>query len=390
MKKVLKMLLIIGLLSGCSNYRELNEIGLIIAIGIDLPQERETGYRVTYQVINPSQFSQNGAGNGIPVINYTVEAESFLESYRKASVIIPRENRVTHLSLIVIGEAVAREGLDLLFALAERGESRSTFPVFIARDTTAENILGVIEPVESNPTKSIISTSENNQKMYAISNVMPVYKAISLLADEGTNLLLSGVKLRKELKSPNQSENLQNIKPAVVEVSGLAMFKKDKLIGWYDGQFARTAHLIKSEVESTSFPIACSDNKRITFLTTGIKSSIKTVLKPKLTLEVNVSLKSNIGEVNCNIDISNQKEIEKLEKSLEEEIENQIKQTIQIAQGEGTDVFGFGNKLSKDDSAYWKKHKNEWQTIFSHADMDVKVDAVISNSGMLTDPYEIK
>ncbi|MEH6987600.1 hypothetical protein V7021_07105 [Cytobacillus firmus] len=88
MRKVISIMLIMGLLTGCSNYRDLNEVGLIIAIGIDLPQERESGYRVTYQVINPGYFSQNGTGNSLPVINYTVEAETFIEAYRMASLII--------------------------------------------------------------------------------------------------------------------------------------------------------------------------------------------------------------------------------------------------------------------------------------------------------------
>ncbi|WP_436372100.1 Ger(x)C family spore germination protein [Cytobacillus sp. BC1816] len=389
MRKAISVLLIIGLLSGCSNYRELNEVGLIIAIGIDLPKERESGYRVTYQVINPSYFSQNGSGS-LPVINYTVEAETFIEAYRMASVIIPRENRVTHLSLIIIGEALARAGMGLIFDVFERGESRSTFPVFIARDSTAEEVLGVVEPLESNPTKSIISTSENNQKMYAISEAIPIYRAISLLSGEGQNLMLSGVKLSQPLKSENQTANLQNIKPSVVEVSGLAMFKKDQLAGWFDGKFARTAHLITSAVESTSFPLACKGNKNITITTQGIKSDIKTELKPEPALIVNAKIRGNVTELECYLEISNNEEMIKLEKKFEKEAENQIRETITKAQELEADVFGFGKELSKDDPEYWKRHEKEWNTLFSNAEIDVNVEANISNSGMLTDPFKLQ
>ncbi|MDF2036131.1 Ger(x)C family spore germination protein [Cytobacillus oceanisediminis] len=390
MRKALSVLLIIGLLSGCSNYKELNDVGLIIAIGIDLPKERDSGYRVTYQVINPNYFSKNSSGSSLPVINYTVEAETFIEAYRMATVIIPRENRVTHLSLIVIGEALAREGLGLIFDVFERGESRSTFPVFIARESTAEEILGVVEPLESNPTKSIISTSENNQKLYAISRVTPIYRAISLLSSEGQNLMLSGVKLSNPLKSENQTENLQNIKPSIVEVTGLAMFKNDQLAGWFDGKFARTAHLINSAVESTSFPLACKGKKHITITTKGLKSAIKTELKPKPTLVVDTKIRGYIAELECYIKIGNEEEIKKLEKKLKEEAESQIRQTIKMAQDMETDVFGFGKNLSKDNPKYWKKHKKEWSTLFSNADIEVNVETKISNSGLLTDPYKLR
>ncbi|MBG9451485.1 hypothetical protein ABE67_19950 [Cytobacillus firmus] len=390
MKKVISVLLIMGLLTGCSNYRDLNEVGLIIAIGIDLPQERESGYRVTYQLINPGYFSQNGAGSSLPVINYTVEAETFIEAYRMASLIIPRENSVTHLSLIVIGEALAREGLGLIFDVFERGESRSSFPVFIARDTTAEEVLGVIEPLESNPTKSIISTSENNEKMYAISEIVPIYRAISLLSGEGQNLMLSGIHLNKPLKSQNQTDNLQDIKPPVVEVTGLALFKKDQLAGWFDGKIARTAHLINSAAEYTSFPLPCNSKKNMTVTTKGIKSTIKTELKPKLTLAVDAAIKGYIAELECYIKIDSDEEIRKIEKKLEDEAESQIRQTIKMAQEMETDVFGFGRKLSINNTNYWKKHKEEWNTLFRNADIEVNVNANISNAGLLTDPYKLQ
>lgn len=391
MKKIYTMLLSMMLLSGCSNYRELNEIGLIIAMGIDLSQEIDNGYRITYQVINPSQLSPTSTSTGIPVTNYTVDAKTFYEAFRMASIIIPRENSVSHLGLIIIGEEVARGGLNLVFDPIERGKrARTNMPVFIARGSTAEEVLGIIEPIESNPTKSIISTSENNQKMYAIAKIVPVYKVVSTLSSEGTNLLLTGIKLNKDLKSRNQTENLQDIKPSVVEVSGLAVFNKDKLISWYDREMARTAQLILSEVDSTSFPISCNENKEITFTTKRSKSTIKTVLKPSPTLQVNVTVISEIADTNCNIDIGKTKVLKNLENDLEKEIISQIKQTIQIAQDTGSDVFGFGNKLSKENPDYWKKHKKEWDTIFTNADVDVHVNASINNSGMLTDPYEIK
>ncbi|WP_338788421.1 Ger(x)C family spore germination protein [Metabacillus sp. FJAT-53654] len=391
MKKIYTMLICMMLFTGCSNYRELNELGLIIAMGIDRSQDIDNGYRVTYQVMNPSQLSTTGTSNGIPVTNYTVESKTIYDALRKASAIIPRENDVSHLALLVIGEEVARDGLNLLFDSFERGENARTYmPVFIARGSTAEDILGVIEPIESNPTKSIISTSENNQKMYSSAKVMPVYEVISALASEGTDLLLTGIQLNKDLKSRNQTENLQDIEPSIIEISGLGIINHNKLVNWYDREQARTAQLILSELKGTSFPISCDKNKHITFMTKGSNSTIKTVLKPSPTLQVNVTLNSEIGETNCIIDISKAKVLKKLENDLEKEITKQIKQTIQIAQDAGSDVFGFGNKLSKENPEYWKKHKNEWENIFTNAGVDVHVNTSIYNSGMLTDPYETK
>ncbi|MFP7296309.1 Ger(x)C family spore germination protein [Neobacillus niacini] len=390
MRKLSTLLFIIMLIPGCSNYRELNQLGLVIAMGIDISQNIDNGYRVTFQVINPSQLSPIGSPTGIPVSNYTAESETLVDAYRRASMIIPRDNDVTHLSLVVISEELARRGTNLVFDAFERGkQAKSTFPVFIARGTSAENVLGVVEPLESNPTKSVRSTSENNQKFYGIAKTMYLHEVITTISSEGKDLLLPGIKLNKKLTSKNQSDNLNNIKPSVIEVSGLALFKKDKLAGWYDGEMARNAHLILSEIETTSFPIPC-ENKYMTLVGKRSKGSIKTLLNPAPTLKVNLDLNTEISEINCNKDLTKTKVLADIEKDLEKELKRKVQETIQISQDTGADVFGFGTNLSKDNPGYWKKHKKEWNTIFKKAKVEVNVNASINDSGLVTDPYEPK
>ncbi|WP_175638634.1 Ger(x)C family spore germination protein [Metabacillus schmidteae] len=171
MKKLIIPLLIITTLTSCSNYKDLNEIGVITSLGIDKPIEHEKGYRLTFQVVNPNSFSNNSSSTtGLPLINYTMEGETLIDAYRKSSTIIPRENVVSHLSLVVISEEQARDGIYTIFDSFERGkQARPNMPVYISRETSAELLLSLIEPIESNPSKSIISTSENNKVMYGIS-----------------------------------------------------------------------------------------------------------------------------------------------------------------------------------------------------------------------------
>lgn len=124
------------LISGCSNYRELNELGVIIAMGVDQNDDPKQPYRVTYQVINPSGLSQTNTsgGQGLAVINYTITGKTLLEALGKSASVIPRENNTTHLSLIIIGEKLARNDLDLIFDGLDRGKySRVSIPIFIAR-----------------------------------------------------------------------------------------------------------------------------------------------------------------------------------------------------------------------------------------------------------------
>ena len=53
-KNKLCLLLIIFMLTGCYNYRELNDLAITTAFGID---KDENGYKMTFQVVNTKKSS---------------------------------------------------------------------------------------------------------------------------------------------------------------------------------------------------------------------------------------------------------------------------------------------------------------------------------------------
>ncbi len=393
MKKIIITFLMISTLTGCSNYRDLNEVALIIAVGIDKPIEQEKGYRVTFQVVNPSAFSNNASSNtGLPLINYTIEGDSLFDAYKKSSAIIPRENVVSHLSLIIIGEELAKEGIYTIFDLFERGkQTRPNMPIYIAKETSAEHLLSLIEPVESNPSKSIISTSENNKKMYGIAEAKPMFEIIEILSSEGKELTITGIRHSNENDEKDASGNLQKINPSVMEVDGIAIFNKDKLVRWLNGRIARTAQLLLSQAQSTSFPLTCGNNreeKLLTITTRHSKTHLSTKVKNgQILLNVRMSLKGEISEANCHLDYTDPTTIKDLEERLVKDVRSQIQEVFDLTQKQGTDIFGFGEKLSKSNPTYWKKHKHEWNDLYTEAKLSVKIEASIETTGMRVDPY---
>ncbi|MFD6440920.1 Ger(x)C family spore germination protein [Peribacillus sp. NPDC060186] len=382
------------LISGCSNYRELNQLGIITGMGIDQNDDPDKPYRVTYQVINPSGLSKSGSsgGQGPAVINYTITAKSLIEAYGKGSAIIPRENMISHLSLIIINEELARNGLDLLFDSFDRGKNtRKSIPIFIARGKTAEDVLGVIEPLEITPGKNIISTTKNNQKMYGSSNEVLVYETISALLSEGKDVSLPGISIRNDSQKAKQTGNFETTTPAILEAKGLAIFSKGKMVRWLDGEKARAANFVTSEINSTPVVLPCGDKGNVTITAIGVKSKIKTEIHHKQpVIYTSLNVMGETLETSCELDLSNPKLLKEFEKKMANELKKQIKKTINIAQKEKADIFGFGDALSRTNPAYWRQHKKNWNNLFSDAQISMKVNVNIINSGMRMEPYESK
>jgi spore germination protein KC len=390
---VLSALVICLFASGCSNYKELNEISVIVGIGIDQNDNPELPYQVTYQVMNPSAISptSSSGGKGLHIINYTVTAKTLLEAYQKVSATLPRKNYISHLSLIIIGEEFARNGIGQLFDFLEReNQVRTSIPVVIAHDITAEYLLSVVEPTELIPVKNIISTSQNNHEMYGISSEVQIYEAISALNSDGREMLITGINTSKRPMDSSQMKNLETATPSVMEVKGLAMFRKGKLVGWLYGELARSAQLVTSEIKRTPVVLPCSKYGDVTVLVKQVKSKLKTDIKNNQpVLHVSLTMLAEIRETTCKTDIGNSKVLKSLEEQMENEIKKQIKQAISVAQKEKADIFGFGDNLYLTNPVFWHQHKEEWDKLFSEARISVKVNGTIENTGMRTEPYNV-
>ena len=391
---LLRIAAICLLISGCSNYRELNELGVIIGMGIDHNDDPDNPYKVTYQVINPSGLAQTSTsgGKGLAVINYTVSAKTLVDAYAKASAIIPRENNISHLSVIIIGEELARNGLDLLFDAIERGKNqRVSIPVFIARGNTAEYLLGVIEPLEITPGKNIVSTTKSEQSDYGSTNEVLVYDTISALMSEGKDVSLPGISIRNDSKKAKQISNFESTSPAYIEAKGLALFRKGKMVRWLDGETARAAQFVTSDINRTDVVIPCSEKGIVTITAIRVKSKMKTKIHhEKPVIQTNLNVMGEMMETSCDLDMSNPKLLKEFERKMENELKKQIKRTISIAQKEKSDIFGFGDALSRTNPDYWRLHKKNWDNLFSDAKISMKVNVDIINSGMRIEPYKSK
>ncbi len=150
MKKCMFVLLILCLfLTGCWDRRELNELGIALALGIDKVEDE---YQVTAQVVVPSEIAMKTSTGRSPVTLFQAKGETVYEAFRKMTKNSPRKIYPGHLRMLVIGEDLAEEGIaDSLELLSRDWELRSDFFVVIAKDMTAGEVLNVTTTIESHP-----------------------------------------------------------------------------------------------------------------------------------------------------------------------------------------------------------------------------------------------
>jgi len=98
-------LLILFSLSGCFDYKEINDTAMVAGIGID--RGESAVYRVSVEVINPASGESGSPSSKI----FFEEGESVADCLKRLVNVTAKELRFSHCKLILFSEEVAKDGI---------------------------------------------------------------------------------------------------------------------------------------------------------------------------------------------------------------------------------------------------------------------------------------
>jgi spore germination protein KC len=80
------------------------------------------------------------------------------------------------------------------------------------------------------------------------------------------------------------------------------------------------------------------------------------------------------------MDLRKEKNLKKIESIINKTFKKEIDKTIKKVQKEyKSDIFGFGERLYKDNNSYWKKVDKNWNDTFSNMKYNIKTNIIIKN-----------
>ncbi|WP_368042008.1 Ger(x)C family spore germination protein [Lysinibacillus sphaericus] len=384
--KLIFLIFISIILTGCWSKRELNELAIVTAAGIDKTDE---GYEVSVQIINPSEIAPENTSGKSPVITYHATGESVFEAIRKLDTLTPRKAYFAHLNILVIGDSLASNGINQSIDLFARDpETRDDFSVIVSSSSPAKEVISVLTPLEKIPAKKILNSLRASEKALGTTLSVDIDQILQNFGRAGSSYILPTIEIIGEKDVDVENENVEKIStPTILKYSGLAIFKQDKLIGILSEKQSKTFNYIDNNVKSTLEIISCPD--KIGRLTTEITSSIAKVTgefkngKPKI--NIRLDLTQNVGQViKCNIDLSDNKTIEYINTNTEESVKMQIEETLEtIQQYYHTDIFGFGDVLHREDPKEWGVIKENWSNMFTELPVTVEVHVITQSVGAI-------
>lgn len=380
MKRIKFLILLLPLLSGCYNYRELNELGITTAVSIDY---KDNNFYVIAEVINPIKQQDASSSNNSPFVNYNSSSSSLQDAFRKVVLESPRQLYAAQLEIIVLSEEVVNNHLEeVLEYFARDPESRTEIKIIVAKTEDSTKAITLQTLLTSLSSSNIIKSLDLQSKVLGMAYPVTLNELLNMYIDPYLEVVLPSMTLYGNYEIGDEKENITTSSPkAIVKIDGSTITKDNKILGYLDLEESKILNLINGKLKETIIKMNYYDGY-IIFEPNRIKVSRELDIKNNI-IKINISGYSKTKEIQSNINAKDPKEIEKLNKALNMELEKKITDTFNsIREKYDTDVFGFQELYYRTDYKYFKENCTNWyEDIYPKIKLEVKANVRLYEKG---------
>ena len=380
MKRIKFLILLLPLLSGCYNYRELNELGITTAVSIDY---KDDAFYVMAEVINPIKQQDASSSNNSPFVNYNSSSSSLQDAFRKVVLESPRQLYAAQLEIIVLSEEVVNNHLEeVLEYFARDPEARTEIKIIVAKTEDSTKAITLQTLLTSLSSSNIIKSLDLQSKVLGMSYPVTLNELLNMYIDPYLEVVLPSMTLYGDYEIGDEKENITTSSPkAIVKIDGSTITKDNKILGYLDLEESKILNLINGKLKETIIKMNYYDGY-IVFEPNRIKVSKELDIKNNI-IKINISGYSKTKEIQSNINLKDPKEVKKLNKALNMELEKKITDTFNsIREKYDTDVFGFQELYYRTNYKYFKENCTNWyEDIYPKIKLEVKANVRLYEKG---------
>lgn len=381
------------LTSGCWGYRDINDLALVMAVGIDRTPEGKV--LVTVQVARPGMGGGGqGAGSiggtgGEPIYVAAADGRSIFEAIRNLALFTSRRIMWAHNKLIVIGEAQARHGVSEIVDFFTRNPELR-YRAFVAMaDGDAQDVVTANTGMEAQPADSI-ERAFRYARLVAEAQRVDMKEFAAAYLDAGLTSFLPVLRLRPRA-IPGTAVKAND--PLEVVIQKLALFRGGRLVTVLDEQESRGVILMRGRARRvvTTLPCPIDRDETITLELLTKDAVIRPAFEGGvLRFGVTLDTGSALASVACALDYARPEVQAQVSRLLEASVRRDLESAIARIQESGTDPVGFGDHLRAKLPWVWGRYMEVWPEPIRTARFDLKINARILGAELSFTPMDLQ
>lgn len=357
-------------LTGCWNYREIESMSIVSGIAID---KGENGYKyhMTFQYVNLTGGSEKSAAK--PALAET-DGDTIFDSVRNLILQSQKKFYFSDCKIIIFNYQLASEGITpILDWFIRDSEPRITIDLLVSQEEKASDILKQKEGSSDISAFSINKMIENSPKFVGKSPDVAIYQAENMINGKGVSLVVPAIRMK---------QTGDDSKP---EMSGTAVFKEDKLIGFLNDAESQYMLFVQGKLNGGVIITSVNSEQKNTALEI---IDTKTSVSYEMTdgqpyMKIKIKVDSALDEENSSDAEAGNIHLEEIEQSAGKTIETGVIDIIKKVQTEyNSDIFGFGKTIYQNNPKTWNELEPKWEDIFPNLQFQVSADVKIKNTAV--------
>lgn len=354
MKKIL-LLLLCFFLTGCYDYKDLNEITIVSGIGID---KKEDNYVVSLQVVNtkkgdnvkPKYYVYSAKGKNIQQAINNITNSSALNIY------------TNHIDILLISEEIAKDNISHILDFFYRNSNiRIEFLPLICKDYSCKDILELETTLVPLNSKSIKEAIENNKVNRGNVKDISFSEFLNDYLNEKNDISIPAISITNK-KITLEDTNVS----AYPTLKNMTYFKNNKLIDYLTFNQSLSYNFILNNISNVVLTVPYDKDFCLEFIDSKTDTSFKDG-----TIKIKINSSASLSEYNSSIKL-NKKGLKKVKETANNYIKKNIINTINFLNGKESDILKFRDLIYKTDPNYYKKLKS-LKDIKYEVDVDVNI-----------------
>lgn len=316
-KYLIALIIIVIVFNGLQNLRELNDLAIVKAMGIDITEDGK--YKAIAIVSDTSEKESLDKG-----IIYEAEGESVQEAIRFIVDKSPKKLYLAHMETLILSEKIAKEKfMETLDFFIRDNEGSNNFYLFIANQSDAKDIIKAINDEEINMKEMLISSTRYRGN----SNTKTLNDNIKDLLRPGTDIIINSCK----------------VVDGKIKIDDMAFFKEWNMIGFLNDDNSIVCNILNNNIENTI--ITEGENESL-IVSEIISCKTDMSLDGQENVKIKVKIQANISETGKNVSIKTTEMTKSVQSTLEQKVEKYINSLIdELRNTYKADLIGIGNLL---------------------------------------------
>lgn len=375
--------------TGCWDRVEVNDLAVVTGVALD--QAGPGSVELTVAMAVPSRIRPPGAmGGGTPApptATRSATGRTVMEAIGALQLRVDRRLYWAHNQVILVGESLAYGGVKPLLSFFVRHRQPRMRAAVAVVPGRAADVLAATPPIDL--VTPVALHEMQGMRAGVLTNLRDF---VSMLGAEGLEPLTARVEALPERAAQPKPQGAGadgKEGPRTPVITGAAVFKDDRLVGYLDEEETRGVVWVRSQLTqaTTALPLGRSGP----FLGFELVRT-STRLRPRfedgrVTMEVHVDSEHVLDENAALVDTGDPEVMHLVQQALSASIARLIRRSVARAQRDlRSDVLGFGQAVRRADPRRWRAIGSRWDQLFPHVGVEVRVHAAIRRAGLAFQP----